>query len=197
MKGVHISIEGFDGVGKSTVCEEVSKRLGYDFIEKPLHYLFDEQGEMSNYIDIRDKVNKDPNRVFTSWFYGLGNIYLNTRFGSSNIITDRHIVSNYAWSGLEENKDIFELVLKKIGTPNITIILYSKPEVIKKRMMIRDENDTDLVKISRSEEIYEKMIGFCEEFKLDFVLIDTTNLGINEVVKSVLKELKLHGIDDR
>ena len=35
----HISIEGMDGAGKSTTCKILAERLGYEFVEKPLHYL--------------------------------------------------------------------------------------------------------------------------------------------------------------
>ena len=38
---IHISIEGMDGVGKSTTCTLLADRLGYKLIEKPLHYLLD------------------------------------------------------------------------------------------------------------------------------------------------------------
>ena len=38
----HISIEGMDGVGKSTTCKLLAEKLGYIFVEKPLHYLLDD-----------------------------------------------------------------------------------------------------------------------------------------------------------
>lgn len=41
----HISIEGMDGVGKSTTCKLLAERLGYIFVEKPLHYLFDDSDD--------------------------------------------------------------------------------------------------------------------------------------------------------
>ena len=100
----HISIEGMDGVGKSTTCKLLSERLGYKFVEKPLHYLFDEsEDKFDEYIRIRDQVNANPNRVFTSWFYGLGSIYMYEMFKDENIVTDRHFASNYAWSGSDNN----------------------------------------------------------------------------------------------
>ena len=37
---IHISIEGFDGVGKTTICRLLTEKLGYEFVEKPLHFLF-------------------------------------------------------------------------------------------------------------------------------------------------------------
>ena len=76
----HIAIEGMDGVGKTTTCKLLAERLGYKFIEKNLRFLFDENDSFDNYFKIRDKVNANPDRLFTSWFYGLGNIYLYTMF---------------------------------------------------------------------------------------------------------------------
>lgn len=35
----HISIEGMDGVGKTTLSNRIAEKLGYKFVEKPLHYL--------------------------------------------------------------------------------------------------------------------------------------------------------------
>ena len=67
----HIAIEGMDGVGKTTTCKLLAERLGYKFIEKNLRFLFDENNEFDNYFRIRDKVNANPDRLFTSWFYGL------------------------------------------------------------------------------------------------------------------------------
>ena len=47
-----------DGVGKSTTCKLLAERLHYKFIEKPLHYLFDEtETSFDEYIKIRDRVN--------------------------------------------------------------------------------------------------------------------------------------------
>ena len=127
----HISIEGMDGVGKSTTCKLLSERLGYKFVEKPLHYLFDESEEkFDEYIRIRDQVNANPNRIFTSWFYGLGSIYMYEMFKDENIVTDRHFASNYAWSGADNNGEIYDLLIKKFGKPRLTVILYSPSETI-------------------------------------------------------------------
>lgn len=60
---IHISIEGMDGVGKSTTCQLLANKLGYKFIEKPLHYLFDESdNSFDEYIRIRNQVNANPKR---------------------------------------------------------------------------------------------------------------------------------------
>lgn len=186
----HISIEGMDGVGKSTTCELLAKRLGYIFVEKPLHYLFDESEEdFGEYIRIRDQVNKNPNRVFTSWFYGLGSIYMYEKFKDENIVTDRHLASNYAWSGSNDNGEVYDLLIKKLGTPKLTVILYSPSETIVQRLISRNKNDSDIQKAKKSEFIYQRMIDFCKSKNMPFLVIDTSNMKPEEVVDRIVEEL--------
>ena len=187
----HISIEGMDGVGKSTTCKLLAEKLGYEFVEKPLHYLLDDNDdEIFQYQKVAKRVNSNPNRTFTAWYYGLNNIYLYEKFKDKNIVTDRHIVSNYCWSGSKDNGDIYNLILKKIGKPKLTVILYAKPELIMARLKKRDINDSDLVKVEKSEKAYERMIYFCETKKLNYMVIDTSNKNVDEVVNEILKRLE-------
>lgn len=186
----HISIEGMDGVGKSTTCKLLSERLGYKFVEKPLHYLFDESEDKFNeYIRIRDQVNANPNRVFTSWFYGLGSIYMYEMFKDENIVTDRHFASNYAWSGADNNGEVYDLLIQKLGKPKLTVILYSPSETIVNRLISRDKNDSDIVKAKKSESIYKRMIDFCEMKKLPYLVIDTSSLRPEDVVDRIMEKL--------
>lgn len=187
----HISIEGMDGVGKSTTCKLLAERLGYEFVEKPLHYLLDDSDtDITQYQKVAKRVNSNPNRNFTAWYYGLNNIYLYEKFRNKNIVTDRHIVSNYCWSGTDYNKDIYNLILKKIGKPKLTVILYAKPEIILSRLKKRDINDSDIVKVEKSEKAYERMIYFCETKKLEYMVVDTSNKSVEEVVDEILKRIE-------
>ena len=179
-----------DGVGKSTTCKLLSERLGYKFVEKPLHYLFDESEDKFNeYIRIRDQVNANPNRLFTSWFYGLGSIYMYEMFKHENIVTDRHFASNYAWSGADNNGEVYDLLIQKLGKPKLTVILYSPSETIVNRLISRDKNDSDIVKAKKSENIYKRMIDFCEMKKLLYLVIDTSSLRPEDVVDRIMEEL--------
>lgn len=188
---IHISIEGMDGVGKTTICKLLAEKLGYEFVEKPLHYLFDDNdNDVTQYRKVSKRVNSNLNRNFTAWYYGLNNIYLYEKFKGTNIITDRHIVSNYCWSGTEYNKDIYNLILKKIGKPKLTVILYAKPETILNRLKKRNINDPDISKVCKSENAYERMIYFCEIKKLEYIVVDTTNKNPDEVIKEILKKIE-------
>lgn len=187
----HISIEGMDGVGKSTTCKLLAEKLGYVFVEKPLHYLLDDSDdEIYQYQKVAKRVNANPNRNFTAWYYGLNNIYLYEKFKGQNIVTDRHIVSNYCWSGTEYNKDIYDLILKKIGKPNLTVILYASKEVILDRLKKRNINDSDIAKVDKSEIVYERMLGFCVDKKLEYVVIDTSDKDVETVVDEILKRIE-------
>ena len=185
----HIAIEGMDGVGKTTTCKLLAERLGYKFIEKNLRFLFDEKDGVDNYLRIRDKVNASSDRLFTSWFYGLGNIYLYTMFRGENIITDRHFLSNYAWSGTEENREVYDLLVSKLGFPDLTVILYADEKAILERLKKRNEEDNDLKKVQKTQEKYEKMITFCEQYKMPYMVIDTSFLSPEQVVDRIIKRI--------
>ena len=188
---VHISIEGMDGVGKTTTCKLLAEKLGYKFVEKPLHYILDDNDDdISQYQKVAKRVNANPNRNFTAWYYGLNNIYLYEKFKNTNIVTDRHLVSNYCWSGTEYNQDIYDLILKKIGKPKLTVILYASEEEILARLRKRDINDSDLAKVSKSEKAYERMIYFCEKRKFDYIVIDTSNKTPEEIVNIILEKIE-------
>ena len=190
---IHISIEGIDGVGKSTAAKRLAEYLGFQLVEKPLHYLFDEEGD-DNYIRIRDNVNQNKNQKYTGWFYGLGNIYLYEKFKDQNIVTDRHILSNYCWSGSEETDYIFDAIYKTIKAPTFTFLIYADPEVVKSRLISRDKDDPDLKKVKYIPEAYEKMINVLKRYEMPSLIIDTTNMNADEVLNTMINELKKRGI---
>ena len=184
---MHLSIEGMDGIGKSTTCRLLAQKLGFVFVEKPLHLLFDkDENRYEEYIRIRNQVNENPNRDFTALFYGLGSLYLYEKYKDENIITDRHLASNYAWSGVDTNHDVYELLLKKLGKPRLTVILSASERTVIERLKSRNPFDSDIQKAIKTKEICDKMILFCKEFDLPFIVIDTSALTPDEVVEKIL-----------
>lgn len=186
----HIAIEGMDGVGKTTTSKLLAATLGYQYVEKNLHELFDENGSFENYFRIRDRVNQSPDRLFTSWFYALGNIYLHTAHGNDDVVTDRYFLSNYAWSGTEDNAEVYELLIKKLGFPDLTVILYADEKALFARLRHRDEQDSDLGKVRLAKEKYEKMIAFCERYKMPYMVIDSSDKTPEEVVELIVKRIE-------
>ncbi len=191
---MHIAIEGIDGVGKSTAARNLANELGFLLIEKPLHYLFDADGTEENYIRIRNEVNKNKNKAFTGWFYGLGNIYLYEKFKGQNIITDRHILSNYCWSGDDYTDYIFDAIYKTTGAPDFTFLIYADPQEVEKRLKNRDLSDPDLKKVAYIPTAYEKMGKVLKSYNMPGMLIDTTRLTEADVVSTMKTELIKRGI---
>jgi calcineurin-like phosphoesterase family protein/thymidylate kinase len=193
---MHISIEGFDGVGKTTAARSLARQLGFTLVEKPLKYLFDPDGGDENYLRIRDYVNSvsPHNRPFSACFYGLGNIFIYEKFKGQNIITDRHLLSNYAWSGSHESKPIFEALYKVIGAPDFTFIIYGDSGTIHERLVNRDRQDSDLKKLSQTEEVYSKMVDFADEYQMPYYLIDTKDKTPEMIVKIMTEELTRRGL---
>ena len=128
---MHIAIEGFDGVGKTTVCNKLAEKLNFRFVEKPLHYLFDTDDSFDNYLRIRDYINVQENdKILTAWFYGLGNIFLYHQFSGENLLQSTFGIE-LLLSGTEKNKPIYDCLIKLIGQPDYTFLLYADETLLK------------------------------------------------------------------
>ena len=182
-----IAIEGMDGVGKTTIALELAKRNNFKYIGNAIHTLFGITKENSEYYkffqDKEDEIFlKSGNDILRAWLCSLGNIYTMTQKKYENIIIDRHILSNFQQNGTEENIAVYEALLKLIGIPDMTVILYASPEIRMKRIYQRNKNDKDLqnekIKISQ----YNKMI---KTTKIPYIVINTEEREIEEIVKEI------------
>lgn len=192
---MHIAIEGFDGVGKTTLGMKLAKEIDFLLVEKPLHYLFDDESDFSNYIRYRDYINEQSdNHALRAWFYGLGNLYLDHKFHGKNIITVRHLISNYIWCGIDNTEPIFDVLVELIGKPSITILLFANQEVITNRLQKRNPDDKDLQKVDFYIKSKGKIIGFLKKHDMPYEEIDTSELNEDVVLKKVLDILKMYDI---
>lgn len=188
---MHIAIEGMDGVGKTTVGKMLADKLNFKFVEKPLHYLFDSEGRFTNYIRIRNHINQQvDDDALRAWFYGLGNIYLYHKFEGENIITDRHLLSNYFWCGGKKTEPIFQCLIGLIGKPDYTFLLWATQKAGLNRIRKRDPDDTDLAKTALYKKSRKKMEGFLIRYNMKYQAIDTTHLSVDEVVEVMMESLR-------
>ncbi|MDK0628838.1 AAA family ATPase [Clostridium perfringens] len=191
---MHIAIEGMDGAGKTSVAKLLAEKIGFKFVEKPLHYMLDEDGTLDNYMRVSKDVNKQSEMAIKTLFYGLGNVFVKSKFKGENIVTDRHLVSNYFWNCDEITQDIFDVILKHASIPKITFLLYANEEVRLKRIIERNPLDDDVNKINLYPHAYEKMKECLEKNKMDYVLIDNSEKTCEEVVSLIIDYLKVVNI---
>ena len=187
-----IAVEGMDGVGKTEISKHICNNHGFTFIEKPLHYFYNDGAE-KKYADLMKvakrmyDINDD---VLKSWYIALGNIYVARMFKDENIVIDRHLVSNYYWNGSLDSDPVFKALIETSGTPDLTILLYATPKTRMKRLAKRDKNDPDLSDPEKKDDGYTKMLGFLQSFNMPYLVIDTDQLSLDEVKEIVDQEIK-------
>lgn len=186
---MHIAIEGMDGVGKTSTAKLLAERLGFTFIEKPLHYILDEEG-MKNYLRITSYINDNMGKEITSAFYGLGNIYTSDIAKEKSIVTDRHLASNYCWNGAEENHQYFDYLVRICGKPDFTFLLYAPAKERERRIRSRDPNDPDLKDKIFDDKQYDKLISFLNEYDMPYCVVDNNHMNLVDTIDCIIDILK-------
>lgn len=184
---MQIAIEGMDGVGKTSIAQYISDNYNFKFVEKPLHYFYND-GKEKNYNDLMTAANRvyDIDDSFVrAWFFSLGNVYCARMFENQNVVIDRHLVSNYFWNGNEKSKEIFKCIIEYCGKPDLTILLYATPKTRMERLKKRNLNDFDLDDDEKKVDGFEKMINFIRDFDLPYVIINTENKSLEDVKQEI------------
>ena len=178
-----IAIEGMDGVGKTEISKHISRQYGFIFIEKPLHYFYNDGVEQkyADFMKVAERMYDINDSMIKSWYFSLGNIYVARMFENENVVIDRHLVSNYYWNGDLKSEPIFESLIATSGVPDLTILLYASPKTRFERLRKRDQEDPDLSDPDKMDDGYNKMIYFVEKFKLPYIVINTENKTLDEV----------------
>lgn len=186
-----IAVEGMDGVGKTEISKHICQQHGFTFIEKPLHYFYND-GADKKYADLMKVANRMydiDDDVLKSWYIALGNIYVARMFQNKNIVIDRHLVSNYYWNGSIDSDPVFRALTETSGTPDLTILLYATPKTRMERLRKRDQYDPDLNDPEKKDDGYNKMIYFLEKYNLPYIVINTENKSLDDVKKIVDDEI--------
>ncbi len=189
-----ITIDGLDGVGKSTLAKKLADTLNYRYIDKPLYELFGVSGD-DNYLydqiyHLQDLVyNKTESNALKSWFTGMSLLYIKEVLKNENIIIDRGLLSAYAFNGDESSDIVFETLIKLGVWFDMSIVLYASNEERLKRMKKRNENDPDLQLEKITSLRYDKIMSFLEQHDLSHIIIDTDDKTPDTILEIVLSEL--------
>lgn len=183
---MHIAIEGLDGVGKTQAAKLLAEQYNLTFIQKPLHYLTDTNG-MENYLRMMKHINEAMDDDFKALYYGLGNLYLCRLANGINVVTDRYLCSTYFWNQTANNQILFDYLVRTAGLPDLTVILYADAEVRRQRILGRNANDPDLAEKVFPNNRYKKMIEFVQNYEANYVVVDNSEMDLNETVQEIAK----------
>jgi len=188
---MHIAIEGLDGVGKTSTAKLLAEKLGYEFVEKPMSFFTDHGNGHTNYLELTDWLNSKAPNTLKACFYGCGNILVGMKAKESNIITDRHLASNYYWNSDEVNEEIFTHIIKEAGLPDLTVILYAPEEVRKQRIIDRNPEDKDINRLSMMpQDAYDKIKHLVEKHNMPYIFLDNSKLDKEQTVDTIISKLK-------
>ena len=107
------------------------------------------------------------------------------------IVTDRHILSNFFYNYSDKNSEIYEYLNKNLRKPDLTILLYCKNEIRKKRIIERNPDDKDILRVDLFDETdFKRMENFLKKNQYNYTVIDNSNLNRNETLKLSLEIIK-------
>lgn len=191
-----ITIDGLDGVGKSTLAKNIAKELDYEYIDKPIYKLFNVKGD-DNYLyseitHIQELIyNNTESNTLKSYFTGLSLLYIRECLPNKNIVIDRGILSAYAFNGDSNSKAVFELLIKLGVFFDLSIYLTANNNTRLKRLKNRNKHDPDLLNnkiLSLSDNHVYDYIN--QHSELSCYFIDTNNKSKEEVFIEALNIIK-------
>lgn len=184
-----ISIEGLDGVGKSSVINYLSTSLNMLIAEKPIKkllYLDDNQSKK-----IIEKIYSCYSSNLQAMYYLMGYLSVLEDAKKNNILMDRGFLSTYYFSYNEENSVLFDMFAKNYGIPDLTIVLYASVEERIKRIRNRNVFDDDLKKKRLYIDGYDKYFEAIKKYNMPYLLINNEKLSLEETSSLVLYLLEL------
>lgn len=183
-----LAIEGVDGVGKTTVSKIMAERLGCDFAEKPFRMLLGEGSGNDIYKGVADRVNRQP-AALRAWFYGTGMVCLTERYREQPVVADRYLLSNFAYNGAVENAEIFDLLVRRVRIPELTVLLTADDDTVIRRLSERGENEPDIGRAHMNRERTELMRLCLSRYSLPHMIIPTDLLTAEQVCDKICEKI--------
>lgn len=188
-----ISVEGLDGVGKSSLAKNLARALDISLIEKLTVSLLDLSFEKSE--SIKNKIYSEYKPNLQAMYYLLG--YVGIIESKKECIMDRGFISTYYFSYNEETSNLFDFVANNYGFPDLTILLYASIDERVKRISQRDSFDEDLKRNRIYRDNYDKYFDAIKKYNIPHIVINTENLTEDEVLSLTLKLLKKYMRSDK
>lgn len=182
-----ITIDGYDGTGKTTLAKALADKYNFLYVEKPIIKMAQQKNKIS-YEEAEILVKSIENRLFSDTVNNrkqIANFYCNAlswlrQFENKcNIILDRGMLTTYAVIGYSETQAIFDEYIKRGAFFTASIYLTADDEERVRRIYKRDPNDPDLKYPIRWRE--NNLEEFASRRGLNYCKIDTNNKTLKQV----------------
>ena len=160
-----IILEGADLVGKSTLAENLSEKLGIP--------------KTGIWIDLNH-----PKPAVISVSKTLNQVIQNLR---PDIIFDRSFMSEWVYSKIKNRQDDYlnDLIDEWGKIDNLLlVILYAEDDVLIKRFKIRGDQHFSITDILKANDLYQEFYNFVNK-TIQCILIDVSYLTAQEMVKII------------
>jgi len=172
----------------------LSERLHFRFIEKAIVPAFNL--EKTEYIEQRESLknhSKNDSDVM-ALFFGLNNILCAKESVYSSVVADRYLITNYFWYGNSSNLPIYRALLEVGGKPELTVVLDADVNTLTERILNRGsmspkEIEKEIEKAKRASEFVPKVQVFLKDMGMDYLVIDTTQHQVEEIVDIIIEHL--------
>lgn len=174
-----ITLDGVDGVGKTTVSKALAEALGAVYFKSP----------SSPFDKMRADVDKVADPLTRYFFYRSATqhdskIIRGLLDEGKSVVCDRYIYSTYAYHLAMDQRvsDIFEM--SGLVQPDFRLLLTASHEVRWKRISARFADQSYDKHLERNHALQQEVASTFQTMGL--IEIDTTHLTVMEVVKQAL-----------
>lgn len=183
-----ISIDGYDGTGKSSLAKKIMENDGFKCIYKPKIYMLKDEYDLS-YEEASKVLAEEEKKLFSKplnkkaiiKYYCDALLWLKKYYENYDLILDRGLLTTYAVVGNPDVAEYFDYYVNNGAFYDGSIYLTADDEERVKRIYNNDPNDPDLkypVKW-RDNDLEE----YAASRNLNFYKIDTNNKSKDNIYK--------------
>ena len=185
-----ISIDGYDGTGKTTLAKKLAEHYGFLYLDKPVIAMVQHQKKCS-YEEATQIVKGYEKELYAhcskaqiACFYNRAFVWLKNFSKNHNIILDRGILTTYAVVGYPETEALFDHFLKAGAFLQGSIYLTADDEERVRRIYKNDPNDIDLKHPTKWHE--NNLEEYATERGLNFYKIKTDGKTPDEILQEAI-----------
>ncbi len=190
-----ISVDGADGVGKTSLAKKLSQALGFEFVGHPLWAMLKIKSKDSKKYKFAHRVQraifrfKESSKLVSEVFCNLLLRFKNKN-RNRNIVLDRGFLSTLIYNLSPKTINIFDRYVRRGADFDVNILLTCSKEERIERIEKRDKHDLDL----KFKKVYnldaDQTAEYAKSRNLNCIVIDTTKKTEQQVFEEALLKIK-------